>query len=551
MDEKPVAKNEVVEKEEVDPTLLEAAVDMVRAAVHGNGVKKEDVKFVSFEGEVLHFEIFERFVIEPKIAEKLLHGKENGEVVGSHQDARNKAQAAITKAARNPDVRKNTVEMLKKRPDLGFGLDNQFILLERLRQTFVAHEICNVCSGSMRNICQNCQGNGKTHCTKCRGTREVICPLCQGRMFENTPRGRRACNRCKGRGKIMCDLCKHAGTLPCKFCKTTGQVPCKNCTGTGWHSHMTYLEMRARSNFHYEHEKFPEELPPLIDKLRGAMVTEKHCEAAINEEKVRTDELDQASKPDEYFIPYNVRLPWGDIKFLVDGKELPAKLFGFQPSLVHAPPFLEQTAAPGLRALNEAAKMPVNVAAKINEAVRMRAVAEAVLAAAQMPQKRALDYMHKKYPFGFMAETLKTMVAQGDSALKRVTKIPRLIGLALGLVLSAGLYGAYYIGPLRALLGLALDNQNAMSAIDFLLVLIGGAGTTLSIQLSATGALRRAIGKLLPPEKRSKILPKAGQSALWGCIGGLIIYLAMIEAAVMQGAQAPSWYALIQRLIGI
>ena len=551
MTENPTEKKEVLQKEEVDPALLDAAVELLKRTVRGNGVKTDDVKFVSFAGEVLHFEIFERFTIEPKTGEKLLHGKEGGEVVGSHQDARNKAQAAVTKAARNPDVRKNTVEMLKKRPDLGFALQDQFIGLDRLKQTFVAHEICNVCSGTMRNICPNCQGNGKTHCTKCHNAREILCPICQGRKFENTPRGRREGPRCKGRGKIGCDLCKRIGTIPCRFCKTTGQMPCKNCTGTGWHSHMTYLEMRARSHFHYERETLPEELPPLIDKLRAAMVTEKHCEAAINEEKMRAEELDQASKPDEYFIPYNVRLPWGDIKFMLGEKELPAKLFGFQPSLVHAPPFLETTAAQGLIALNAAAKLSGDVAAKISEAVRTRAVAEVILAAAQMPQKRALDYMHKKYPFGFTAETLKDMVAQGDIALKRVTKVPRIIGLALGLAASAALYGLYYIGPLRAMAAPLFSNPAAQSAVDFLLMALGGALTTMSIQFSAKGALHKAIGRLLPPEKRGKILPKAGKNALWGCIGGVAIYLAMVETAVLQGADAPVWYTAILQAIGL
>lgn len=538
------------EKEAVDPALLEAAVELLRQVVRGNGIKPEDVQYHSFEGEVLHFEIFEHFAIEPKVFEKLLHGKENGHAVGSRQEARNKVQTAIGKAARDPDVRHATVEILKQRPDRGFGLDDQYIPFDRLRQTFVAHELCSVCGGSMRMVCQSCQGNGRLRCTKCHGSKEMICPRCHGRRHDNTPQGQKPCPRCRGRGKAKCDLCSAAGALPCRPCKSSGQVACKNCSGTGWLSQVLSLEMRARSRFYYEAEKLPPELPPLLDSLRGAMVTEGHCEAVINEEIERAKELDNASKDEEYLIPYNVRLPWGDIKFLLQEQELPAKLFGFQPSLIHAPPFLETAAAPGLRALNEAA-LTGNAAAKIAEAVRFRAVAEAILAAAQMRPRRALDSMHKKYPFGFRPETLKDMLQKGDRALKRATKGPRFIGLALGLAGTAALYAAYYVGPLRALLSpLAGGNNAAMNAADVLLALAGGAGTTLSIQLTAAGALRRAVGRLLPPEKRKKLLPKAGQSALWGYAGGLAIYFAMIEAAALRGGDIPAWYAHIMKLAG-
>lgn len=547
----PPANTELPQKEEVDPALLEAAVTLLKRAVRGNGVKPDDVKFSAFSGEVLHFEVFERFAVEPQIAEKVLHGKEGGVATGSLQDARNNAQAAIAAAARSPDVRKNTVDMLKKRPDTGFALEGQFIGLDTLKQTFVTHELCTVCNGSMRHICQSCRGIGKIPCTKCQGTRQILCTNCHGRKTENTPRGVQDCPRCKGRGKMGCDQCKRVGTFPCHACAAAGQVACRNCSGTGWHSHMTYLDMRAGSHFHYEREKLPLELPPLIDTLRAAMVTEKHCAAVINEDKKRVQELDQAAKPDEYFIPYNVRLPWGDISFWVGEKELPAKLFGFQPSLVHMPPFLETTAAPGLRALDAAAAPRAgDVADKIREAVRMRAVAEAVLAAASMPRKRAIEYMHKKYPFGFTAATLKAMVAKADIALKNATRMPRFAGLALGLVAAAGLYLLYYIGPLRAQMAPLFNGPAMQSAADLLLIGLGGLVTTASIQYSARGALHKAIGGLLPPEKRKKFLPKAGKSAILGYAGGVAIYLAAVEMAVRQGSEAPLWYAKLLQLAG-
>ena len=535
----------------VDPALIEKAVDLVRRAVRGNGVHSKDVKFDSFEGEILHFETRERFVIEPKTAEKLLHGKENGEVVGSQQEARQRVQATINKAVRNPDVRKYTVDILNKRPDLGFGLDDFFVLLDRLRRIFVVHEVCTVCSGNMTILCQVCHGNGKVSCSRCNTSREMVCPHCSGRQFENTPQGRQPCVTCKGHGRMPCDMCRGVGTLQCHSCDKGGKVSCKNCTGTGWHSHMTYLEMRARSLFTYEREALPPEVPPLLDTLRGEMVTEKHAEIHINDSKERADELDLASKPDEFFVPYNVRLPWGDLKLLLKDVPLEAKLFGFQPSLVHTPPFLEVTTSAGRAALAAAASGTGNVTVKIAQAARMRAVAQSILAAAQMSPRRGLDYMHKKYPFGFRAEVLQQMLKQSDAALKHVTKKPRLVGLGIGLLISTCLYGVYYLGPLRAIVGTIAQDETMKTAADLLLVILGGAITIFSIQRAAADALRKAIGKMLPPEKRKKLVPKAGLSAVWGGLGVLGVYLATVTLAAAQGYNVPEWYQALSRMLGL
>jgi hypothetical protein len=535
--------------EKVDPALLEEAVDVVRGILRGNGVRPDDVTLAGFEGEVLHFEVFEKFRVEPKVSEKLVHGRERGEVVGSQQLARHKVQTAVEKAARNPDIRQITNNILKRTKNLGFGSDGQMIKFERLKQSFVSHDICSVCSGKMKVLCQPCHGTGKMLCAKCRGTKEILCPFCHGKQFENTPQGRRTCSRCRGRGRIRCVTCKQTGSVPCPSCKSVGQMVCKNCTGTGWHSHVTYVEIRAKSEFFYDREKLPPEVPPLIDSLRKELITDQYVEAYINEDKRRTEELDRKSRADEYIVPYNVRLPWGEIKFKLKDEEVAMKLFGFSPGLVHAPPFLEKLVAPAIRALEEASATPRHTADKVKDATRFRLAAEALLATAQMPPRKALDYMHRKYPFGIRTEYFRHILTHAHTALQRLTRGARAVGVAAGIALAAMMDALYFIGPVRSYLQRVIGAESFMLIPDAVWLGIGVAVAILTVKLFTAFTIHRTLGKFLPPQKRGRLTPKIGRSAGWAAGGAAIAFFAAIAFAATQGFPVPVWFAPVLHMM--
>lgn len=545
-------KPEEEEKEKVSPSLLDAALALVKAAVKGNGLAPEKVTFDTFEGHVLHLETFERFKIEPRISEKLVHGKEKGEVVGSQQIAREKAQALVARVTLNPDVKKNTVEILKKRADLGFGLDSFYINLDTMNKVFVVHEICPVCSGASKMLCQTCQGSGKKVCIKCHGKLEIVCPVCRGMKFMNTTAGRTQCTRCYGKGEAPCKMCQRRGFTQCPQCKGGGRAQCRNCTGTGWHSHITRVEIRAKSRFDFDRESMPPEMPELLEKLRGEVVTDKHGQVSIIEDKTREEELNQSSDKDEYVIPYKLHIPWGHIRFVLDAELLEGKLFGFRPALVHTPPFLEKTAQVGLKLLAEAANTKRNAADRISEASRYRAVAETLVVTSQNGKRKALELLHRRYPFGFSAETLKRMVLQAEKAQHNVTRRTRMIGMMIGLSIVAVLDWAYYVGPGRKfLLSLAGSEALQQNLADLMLVALGGIITTLAMQISSAKALRNAIGRLVPPERRKKMLPKAGREAFIGCALGLVIYLLMVELSLGTGAESPPWHTWILSQFGV
>ncbi len=547
----PVSEDEgPPEIEFVDSWLLDVALYLVQEAVRGNGLDPAKVSFTGFIGEVLKFEAFEHFTIETQVADKLIHGKENGEVVGGIQDARDKIQQTISKITQNTDIHKHTIELLKKRPDTGLGVDDYVMQLDRQRKTFVVHELCNACAGKMRTPCQHCQGRGKVKCIKCHGTRDMICPQCHGkkRITANKP-----CARCRALGKIKCDKCRYTGLTPCQNCRMAGMVSCTGCSGTGWHSHVFHLTVKAKSRFAYDREALPEAVTKLIDAVQTELVTGHHVEAAFNETKEKEEELNKTSKPDEFIIPYNVRLPWGRIGFLLDGREIQGDLFGVKPSLVNLPHFLEDLALPGLHALAEAAqrKSGRRQALKVAEAAQTRISGEALLAAGRYNRKRALEIMHERYPFGISAEALEKLTVQAHTAIGTLARGRRLTGLLTGLALAAGLYAAYLPGQLRMAIAPLVPNNNAMGLIDLLVMMAGGTASVMTIRALSAGTLRRALGKLASAQGVRKLVPRTGSYALASWAACLLLYLGIASYSVMNGDTAPVWYSYLRQLAGL
>lgn len=538
------------DKEEVDKALLEKALRQIRKAVKGNGTDPKTVRFKDFDGEVLHFESHAYFKIDPQISEKRLNGRHGADkIVGGLQDMRNQIKSTIEKVSDNPVVRKNTIDMLLHRDDLGYGLDKQAIMLDSLNKSFAVHESCQTCSGAAYSPCKYCHGAGYTTCTKCHGSREENCNQCQGRQFIAGQNGQQTpCPTCHGRGKARCLLCHGDGRINCRNCKSSGKMPCEQCAGTGWHSLISRMKVKAHSHFDYidpyneDSEYVPPEILPLLEDLGPLLVLEEHADVVLKENKVHDEELQRLSKNDEYIIPYYVRLPWGDITFDLGGEDVAGKLFGFNPALLDMPPFLEKTAATGINALLQAGSKAGGATSSINKALQYRLTAETILVSAKHGHKKSFALMKRRYPFGIGDSTLHKAVTAADKALKQMTLRPRLKGLALGLFLTALLYGLYYLGPLRALLMEVITIPSAQAMMDLMMIIAGGACTTLSIQLTAVKSLQNLLGKTLPAAKTKSLMPKAGQSAVWGYIGGFCIYFLMVYIAYLTNSSVPHWF---------
>ena len=80
-------------------------------------------------------------------------------------------------------------------------------------------------------------------------------------------------------------------------------------------SHVFNVGIRAKAEFAYDAEELPEELPELLDEYGSSLVLEEHAIARIVESSKKDEEMEQRAESDEFIIPYEVKMPWGDIKF--------------------------------------------------------------------------------------------------------------------------------------------------------------------------------------------------------------------------------------------
>jgi len=528
-------------KEQVDSALIKKAVEKLQAVIRGNGLKPEDVKLKHFEGEIISFEAFGVFKIEPSVSEKRVPGKEQGELASTYTDAQQRIKAALQRIIKDREVRKYKTDLLKKREDLGFGVDNLIVHLERLNKKFVLHEPCSPCHATGKILCRNCQGKRQIPCTACRGQRQVICPACRGTHYINGPKGRQQCLRCHARGRVMCKMCKQTGFMQCPKCKTSGKMRCSACSATGWNSRIFHVGVKAKGKFIYNRDILPKEMPPLIDELGPAIVLEDHGQVRLIEEPRRDEELDKLSPPDELVIPYLVRLAWGDIGFLLGEEEVRGKLFGFTPLLAHLPPVLEKIMRDGLNSLSQASQGKGNVAQHIGKAIRFRAIGETFLAALPHLPGRAMEMMAKRYPYGFGDQTIPNMVVQANLALKHLTRKPRLQGLGIGAVMSGGLFAAYFIGPLREIILSRLASLPEFVA-DVGMVLLGGAAITVSIHLTTAQVLQKTLGALVQKTKNNiKLAPKPAESLFWGYPAAILLFVAVMQLSIMRGGEPPDW----------
>ncbi len=523
--------------------LGERALALVRAAARGNGLKPENLTLQSFDGSLLPLESHILFSVESSSVERHINGKDAGEVVASEQALRAAIEGATDKAKKDPEIRKAAADMVRSRKDLGFAQSDLVLKVDRLRKNLVTHMACGTCETRGNTPCNTCRGSGFEACPKCHGTKDMMCPACRGAQAVNTPSGRVQCPRCTGRGRTGCDLCRQGGKVQCRACKGRGNNLCTACGATGWKSHGATVEIVAKGRCEYAAEHLSAEAARLVEALGAETVTDGHAIPV----SATAGEIEEGTRAGTFAVPVNLRLPWGRIVIAKNGEEsIEGWLFGMKPALVGFPPFIEAGAGPGLAALTKAGSAAGDGAAQLRLALKYRLSADALSAAMRFSRKRAIDAMHKKYPFGVRSETIERLITDAARAVSRATKKMRIAGLMAGVGLAGVLYVVYFFGGLRASVLPAGASAAVQAVLD---ISIGAAGVYLSAQfigLAAQYALRsilvRGSGKADPqkkPVKSPKVRPGSLAYVAYGAAA--VFYAVLLAVAVTGGMAMPLW----------
>jgi len=536
----------------VERAVLEGALIRMKNAVRGNGIDPATIEMTFFEGETLHFHGRSIFKIIPNIAEKTVAGRESaGTVCGSVEQLRLNIRQIVENTHYDRNVTNHACDTLDQRPDKGFAVNNLPIKFDRLNKTLIAHHSCSNCTAG-HLACGTCQGSKMQPCQRCHGQQNVPCPQCRGTGQANFQGKMQTCRKCSGHRHIRCTQCQGQGRVNCRTCNGSGQAKCQRCNGTGFISDIAYVSFEGKSHCTFDDESLPPELPEIILKAGPGLASEKHAAVEIlreedhHEAQQTYENTEKPRENDGVIVPYYIRLPYGTVRFRISDKpEMEGRLFGQHPRLLGLPPFLEEALAPGLTRLDQAAAKAGPVRRNIEEAIRYRAIGDAILVAATHPPKKAAALLHKKWSLGLRHETTDQMTLMADRAFRNLSLLPRVLGLIGGLGLGAGL------GTLWLLMG-----RTSLSAHHIAEpVLLGGdvmivaAGATLGVLGSqyltrywVSSVLGRLIPKPKPGKKPMKILPRAGQAvtgqAILGSAGlfaGLIYGLHYFAALPLPG----------------
>jgi hypothetical protein len=517
--------------------LAGAALEHVRRVFKGNGVKADTIQILS--QKIAHHTMNAGTYLElrPGTSERSSPGKlQIGQMVASREEAAKQIDQAMMRAANDPVVRAQIADVLLKRPDQGFGLVHQAIPIDFLKKEFTWHEGCSSCRGSAQAPCQRCQGRRVEPCTKCSGRGLMPCPLCR---TTGLMQGKK-CTRCHGQRYVPCDVCHRSGMMNCRTCHATGVTRCTVCNGQGWKTYTMTLVTQGLTYFEYDPKSVPKGAADMIE-TQGAQLA--------RDEKIRIKGRIADDKENALGASYEVTFPYGEVVFQVGKKEVKANVFGHKADISEFPYVLDKILAPAVEDLEEAARDVGSVATKIKKATRYRLIAQAFLQVSRIGVKKTVDFLLKTYDIGLSQGMADKIAHLADSTTLHITRKPRYYGLFFGLLISAGIAAVYYLLPVRSQIAAYLPDPRFDAVLDVLPLLLGGMLTTMVIQMSASGAIRKALGHLLPRNGKATVAPRAGAMGLWGYGLTFLILLAMMEAAANTHSSAPYWYEMLRNTV--
>jgi hypothetical protein len=531
----------------LDLSYADPALEQIRAAVKGNGINPASVTVKKLKGEVAEFGAAVSLILRTRTMEKIVGGKKTGgEKVEGPQGVRDGIEKERVRILGSFDTTTKIKDMVMERKDKGFGTRNEVIKLPFLTQEYVHHQACRTCGAQGEIKCQRCFGKGFESCPRCNGQSMEVCSQCRGAQLIFNGNQKIPCPKCNGQGRTPCMMCNQTRKIACNVCRTKGSTVCQNCNGHAWHSYITTAEVDVVGTYDFQREAVPARLLQTVE----TRAKEIPLYADITALATPTDpQTDTTKTSDEIPLKYHVRLPYAeaDIAF---GKVMNANAFllGKQADIADIPAFLETLLKRGIETLKDAGEGRGDVADKIQRAGQYRTIRHAIIASARFSKGKAVKLVAKNTPLGISDVTINNLVINADKALKNITAKPRRNGVFVGAGIAAVLYLVYMIG-LRAIAGAHIPNEMLLIATDGAVVALGMLFAVLTIQIFGAGAMKKALGKLLPADQKGTIMPKAGNSGLWSALLCIAMFLLAAEISVHANGSTPDWYTMAREKI--
>lgn len=515
--------------------LAQKALRQIRSLCQGNGVAPDSVQIKNARSTIIECQAITHVELHPETTEEKKKGRHNeGQMVESPAQLQKIITEITQKALKNNETRKHLTKMLIDRPDKGFSLHAEYFDVDPLKRDFCFHEACGTCSGKGNVACNRCGGQKREVCNHCHGRSMLPCTYCHGSGFIQDQDGEQSqCNRCFGQRQTACNICQKTGSIGCRQCSGSGALKCNACGGSAFFTHITHLNVRLKTLFEIDRAALPDPVVKIIEDKGNKMVEKGHIR--LHAEPVKREDGGLA-------IQYTAQFPYGDLELSINGKPLKAHIFGYKGKMLRLPNFLDQLIAQNFQNLEQAANNKNSIDSNIKKASKSRFIAEGLLLSVQMPPKKAMLALKKKFPMGASGTFIKQVILLSSKALNNATRKTRFSALAIGTFLAGLINAAYFFSPAREALTSNIENQMLVAGLDLLFIPLGGFICDYIVKYMAKRPLQRILGPLVTENQRGKFKLKTQGRNFSGYIVSAIIFFVIIFATKFTGAITPSWF---------
>ncbi len=366
---------------------------------------------------------------------------------------------------------------IEQAPGNGWGMHEAQITLPSRSAIFSATEKCPACAGAGLSPCPQCQGQQHVICPFCYGKKEEDCYNCFATGEDPVHKGQR-CPVCHGTRFAPCRYCQATGVMACPTCQGRGGLPCPTCNGTGNLTQETAVSAGANVSFQLANmTQCPSGLLRTLDRVGVPNLVKGFADISV------VPPVDPQLE-DKTRLVLKAALPYAEMKIRFAGKAALVIAFGKKGYLSGVPAFLDAALTSKLNDLQAVA----DGHGSIDKLLKIKLISDGLKLVLQ--RKTNPNDLRRLYPVGLSADMATKIMGLLIKALKNVTRTQRLMTAILGTGLSAGIFYALFLSPLRTQLVASISDKTLL-VTEVVTPLLLVAATYLGIEAVAKNALKR------------------------------------------------------------
>lgn len=507
--------------------LIKKVQSRILKQLDGNHVHKQDVSFTIKRQGVGEITAKTSYTVDCTVNTRTSKGKKNEGSIVKQGTLQAEIQNFTSSLADKESVQTAIKEHIKSLPMHGFGAEKIQFPLKTDKAIFTEHVTCGTCNGQGKRQCPTCHGSGQMQCPVCLGSGVMRCMTCMGSGYITVNGQQQPCPTCQSRGEVYCTRCNGQRVCPCTSCQARGFIMCGDCNAEGVNSIHAVIEPHAITHcdiFITDLDADPKNMVAKIGAAilaKGGHLIPKVTKAPKEEEEdLAYYEIPAVKKPDNA-VHYIADVPWAVIDVIIQGQSTPISLVGSKGAVADSGKFMEPVVQKPFELIARAARSDGFISGLLKDACDYTVTRETLSAVARMKPKQAHAHLQKLYGLGFDKQTWPTVIKNTYQAIKNITKRPRYIGLAVGLLAAAAVYYQWFMGDTRAMTeglkndyyryGLDVLSLITMIAINFAMI--------KGIAFFTFQSVMRDIGittKKMPPMGKAGIYALLGNISLWG-----------------------------------